>query len=97
MTAAVTQDSAFWVWNLVANVAYGERADVAMPAIQSKITELEGNLLKQTAAVDAAAKELYKTDPAAAVEYVTSFGVETGAPQLLYTPCSNNHSCASVF
>ena len=40
---------------MVANIAYGERADVAMPAIQTKIRELEGNLLKQTAAVDVAA------------------------------------------
>jgi len=42
----------------VANIAYGERADVAMPAIQTKIRELEDNLLKQTVAVDAAAKEV---------------------------------------
>ena len=42
----------------MANIAYGERADVAMPAIQTKIRELEGNLLKQTAAVDVAAKEV---------------------------------------
>jgi hypothetical protein len=42
----------------VANVAYGERADVAMPAIQNKIRELEGALLEQVVAVDAAAKEV---------------------------------------
>ena len=54
----LAQDSAFWVWNLVANIAYGERADVAMPVIQSKIRELENNLLKQTAAVDHAAKQV---------------------------------------
>lgn len=31
---------------------------MAMPVIQSKIRELENNLLKQTVAVDAAAKEV---------------------------------------
>ena len=60
----------------------GERADVAMPRIQAKITELEGALLQETAAVDATAKELFAKDPAAAVEYVTAFGVETGAEML---------------
>ena len=44
-------DSAFWVWNLVANVAYGGRYDVAYPEIQAKITELEGTLLTETEAV----------------------------------------------
>ena len=53
-----------------------------MPRIQAKITELEGALLQETAAVDATAKELYAKDPAAAVEHVTAFGVETGAEML---------------
>lgn len=42
----------------MANIAYGERADVAMPVIQNKIRELEGALLEQAVAVDAAAKEV---------------------------------------
>ena len=48
---------------MVANVAYGERADVAMPAIQNKIRELEGALLEQVVAVDAAAKEVLVPSP----------------------------------
>merc|ERR1740130_2482789 len=75
-------DSTFWVWNLVANVAYGGRYDVAWPKIQAKINELEGKLLVETAAVDKTAAALYATDPAAAVEYVTSYSVETGDAML---------------
>lgn len=78
----MNMDSAFWVWNLVANVAYGGRYDIAWPAIQAKIVELEGTLLTETAAVDAAAKALYAKDPEAAVEYVTNYGVETGGAML---------------
>ena len=75
-------DSAFWIWNLVANIGYGERYNVAYPRIQAKINELEGQLIMEVAAVDAKAKQMYAKNPAAAVEYVTAFGEETGSAML---------------
>jgi hypothetical protein len=38
-------DSAFWVWNLVANLAYGERYDLTMPVIRSADQQHSNSLL----------------------------------------------------
>jgi hypothetical protein len=47
-----------------------------------RIAELEGQLIKESLAVDQAAKAMYQDDPAAAIEYATQFGEETGAEML---------------
>ena len=74
----MSMDSAFWVYNLVANVAYGERYSDVYPMIQSKIAEYEGKFFAQVAETDAHATKLYATDPKAAVEYMTNYTVSTG-------------------
>lgn len=78
----MSMDSAFWVYQLVANLAYGERYRDAYPLIQDKINELQGTFFKETAEVDAKATKLYATDPAAAVAYLTNYSVTT-ADQLV--------------
>merc|ERR1740117_833734 len=76
----MSMDSAFWVWNLVANLAYGERYSEVMPQVQRKIHFYQDKFFKQTADVDKQAAELLKKDPnsAEAITLITQFGVETG-------------------
>jgi len=77
---SMSMDSAFWVYNLVANLAYGERYDVIMPLVQEKIAYFQNRFFKATAAVDKQAETLLRKDPSstAAIELITKFGVETG-------------------
>lgn len=74
----MSMDSAFWVWNLVSNIAYGERYNVVMPLVQSKIHFFQDRFFQSTAAMDKQAEALFRTDPKSAVELITKFGVETG-------------------
>merc|ERR1712039_425659 len=76
----MSMDSAFWVWNLVANLAYGERYDVLMPMVQTKIHFYQDRFFKQTAAIDKQAQALLEKDPKSkeAIDLITKFGVETG-------------------
>jgi len=76
----MSMDSAFWVWNLVANQAYGERYDVVMPIVQQKIHFYQDKFFEATAAIDKQAAELLQKDPSStkAIELITNFGVETG-------------------
>jgi len=71
-------ESAFWVYNMVANIAYGERYKDVFPLIQSKIAEIQNQLFEAVEKVDKEASELYKTDPAKAIANITQFGVQTG-------------------
>jgi hypothetical protein len=73
----MSMDSAFWVWNLVANLAYGERYHDAYPVIQDKINELQGKFFQETADIDKQATALYATDPAQAVAFLTNYSVTT--------------------
>ncbi|KAL1518719.1 hypothetical protein AB1Y20_003006 [Prymnesium parvum] len=72
--------SAFWVYNLVAHMAYGERYAEAMPLIAAKVGEVQRRLLGAAAATDAAAARLLAADAhsAAAYDAITRFGVQTG-------------------
>lgn len=70
-------DSAFWVFNMVANFAYA-RYSLMYPEISDKILDFERRFINATATIDAQATKLYNKDPVAAVEYVTAFGVQTG-------------------
>ncbi len=72
-----TDKSAFWIFNQVSNFAYTRYSDM-IPEIRKKQKELEDKYLILTKAVDGSAAELYKTNPALAVEYITDFSVNQG-------------------
>lgn len=67
-------ESAFWVFNLVANYAYG-LYNVIIQDIQEVQQEVENRAHAMTSAVDVAAKALYETDKAVMHEYLTDFSV----------------------
>jgi len=67
-------NSAFWVFNLVANYAYGFYS-VIIEDIQKVQQELENRSYAMTKAVDVAAETLYKTDQKLMLEYLTDFSV----------------------
>lgn len=67
-------DSAFWVFNLVANYAYGLYSHI-IGDIQEVQQEIENRAHTMTKAVDMAAKELYETDEEMMLEYLTDFSV----------------------
>ncbi len=67
-------NSAFWVFNLVANYAYG-LYDPIIKDIQKVQVELENRSITMTKAVDLAAKALYDTNRAMMHEYLTDFSV----------------------
>ena len=76
---SVSLDSAFWVFNLVSSVAYGERYAEAWPLIQARIHAIEGRLFDEVARMDAAAQSMltHNRSSAAALAAITTFGVET--------------------
>ncbi len=67
-------ESAFWVFNLVANYAYG-LYDHIIVDIQEVQQEIENRAVTMTKAVDQAAKTLYEADKKMAMEYLTDFSV----------------------
>jgi dipeptidase len=77
-----SDNSAFWVFNQVTNLAY-TRYNVIHPEVDSLKTAIETKYQKYTKAIDMAAESMYKTDPAAAREFITDFSVNT-ANNLVY-------------
>lgn len=75
-------DSAFWVWNLVANMAYGLRYQEVYPLILERIVQIESKLHADVAVMDAKAATLISTDPNAAVEALTVFSNQAGQQTL---------------
>ena len=67
-------ESAFWVFNLVANYAYGLYSHIIVD-IQEVQTEVESRARALTKAVDVAALGLYETDNDIMLEYLTDFSV----------------------
>ncbi len=67
-------NSAFWVFNLVANYAYGLYSYIIQD-IKAVQQEVENRSLAMTRAVDVAAKALYDTDREMMYEYLTDFSV----------------------
>jgi dipeptidase len=67
-------DSAFWVFNLVANYAYGLYSYI-IKDIQEVQQEVETRSYTMTKAVDVAAKALYDTNREMMYEYLTDFSV----------------------
>lgn len=71
------EDAAFWVFNKVANFAYG-RYSLMMPDIQKVQAELENDFRAMVPAIDKAALELYAKNPELAKELLTNFSVNMG-------------------
>lgn len=69
--------SAFWAFNRVSNFAY-LRYDVISQDIKKLQKEMEDRNELFAKATDAAAAELYKSNPDEAREYITSFSVDLG-------------------
>ena len=67
-------DSAWWVFNFVANYANLRYADMRTD-IQSVQRELEGSFLALQPAVETTAAQLAKSDPALAQRYLTDYSV----------------------
>jgi len=70
-------DSAFWVFNFVANYAYSRYQDMIQD-IQKVQRELEGTFIAQVPELDHAAGALYKSSPQQACDYLTAYCVRTG-------------------
>ncbi len=72
-----SDDAAFWVFNQVSNFAYTKYSYI-IPEIRQKQKELETSHIQKCAETDKAAAELYRKDRNLALDYITSFSVETG-------------------
>ncbi len=70
-------DAAFWVFNKVANYAYG-RYSLMIDDIRKAQEELESSFLMFVPAVDKMALELYEQDPEKAKQFLTSFSAAMG-------------------
>lgn len=70
-------DCAFWVFNKVSNFAY-LRYDLMSAEISKVQSELETYFIGNTSVVDETAMDLYKSDPKAAVKYLTDYSVNVG-------------------
>ena len=72
-----SDNSAFWTFNQVTNLAY-TRYNLIHPEIDSLQHKLEKSFIAYTPAVDLGARELYNQDPELAVNYLTSYSVNQG-------------------
>lgn len=70
-------DAAFWVNNLVANMAYN-RYSLMIGDIRKVQGSIEDGFEKQQPEVEAKAQELLKSNPAEAQTYLTNYSVECG-------------------
>lgn len=70
-------NAAFWVFNQVSNFAYHRRLPMEED-IKNKQRELELGFVEETGMTDKIAAELYKNDPALAVEYITDYSIGAG-------------------
>merc|ERR1711957_644566 len=70
-------DSAFWVFNMVANFAYYRYSEVA-PIVASKIAEYEANFEAAVQAEDKHALTLWAVNQSEAVEFLTAAGEARG-------------------
>ncbi|MBM2816396.1 MAG: peptidase dipeptidase [Ignavibacteria bacterium] len=64
--------SAFWIYNLVANIAYTKYSYI-IKDIQAVQKEIEGKFRDYQPAIELAAMELYKKDSKLAVSYLTDY------------------------
>lgn len=70
-------NSAFWVFNWVANTAYSRYSDMIVD-IQTVQRGFEGSFLAEQAQIDEAAGDLYKRSPGLARDYLTRYSIERG-------------------
>jgi dipeptidase len=70
-------DSAWWVWNVVSNLAY-DRWSRVIPDIQAVQYEREKALLAMQPVIEETAVKLAATDPALARGFLTNYSVSTG-------------------
>ena len=65
-------NSAVWIFNLVANIAYGMYSHI-MPDIQAEQSRLENNFLIQQGPIENAALGIYQANRDLAVEFLTNY------------------------
>ena len=53
-------DSAFWIWNLVSNLCYGERAELVTEALREEMGPLQRDLIDKTVAFEAKVVQEYE-------------------------------------
>ena len=71
-------DSAFWVWNLVGNVAFSERYADARPYIRREVEAVQALMFNASLRADADILALFAVDPDAAIEMGTATGERIG-------------------
>jgi dipeptidase len=67
-------ESAFWIFNLVANLAYNKYSYV-IKDIQVVQSELENNFFQNQPSIEKAALDLYKADPKLTVNFLTNYSL----------------------
>jgi dipeptidase len=72
-----SDNAAFWVFNQVSNYAY-TRYSHMIPEIQKVQDDLEFGFIEEIKGIDIAAAEIYKTNPDAAIEFITDYSVYQG-------------------
>ena len=72
-----SETSAFWTFNQLNNWAYS-RYNVIHPEIENYQAQLENRFVSEIKVVDQQAAELYKQNPAAATDYLSSYSVLSG-------------------
>jgi dipeptidase len=73
----VTWESAFWVFNQVANYAYLRYSEMIQD-IQKVQSQLEDRFAAEVSGIDNAAAELYQRSPRLARDYLTDYSCNTG-------------------
>ena len=74
----MNMSSAFWIWNLVGNVAFSERYNSTFPVVVAAVLAAQMRMEGQLKAMDGVVSAQWATDPAGAVEAATQFGESTG-------------------
>lgn len=72
-----SDDAAFWVFNQVTNFAY-TRTNLLIGDLQKKQGELENGYFAETAGIDKTAENMYRENPANAINYLTDYSVKAG-------------------
>jgi len=72
-----TWDSAFWVFNFVANYSYQRYSDMIVD-VRKVQRELEGRFAAEQSGTDEVALKLYRESPQLASDYLTGYSVERG-------------------
>lgn len=74
-------ESAFWVCNWVANMTY-PRYNLLFPSVEAARKELESHYINRQNEVESKALSLYKEAPQQAIDYLTTYTVESAEKML---------------